>query len=95
MKRVLNGAFVAVGLVGLAGNSFAAFNFDELQNVTKLAYDDFVVWQPDHVEHFTGYKSWLSGDDARVKVYVNHDGMNMEFNYICHKHEEGPECHRQ
>ena len=87
----------ALGVLSLAPMAFGAdvLPFPDLQTVTKLAFDDFTVAQPTHVVHFTGFKTWQSADDARVKIYVNHDGMAMEFNYLCHKHETGLECHRQ
>ncbi len=76
---------------------FAAegFSFDDLAAVSKLAYEDFAKKNADHVEHLVGYKSWKSGDEARVKIYVKHDGMNMEFNYNCHRHDNSLECHAQ
>jgi hypothetical protein len=67
----------------------------ELQDATKVAVADFAAENPGHVEHFTGFKSWLSDDDARVKIYVNHNGMNMEFNFLCFKQAGGIECHVQ
>lgn len=96
MKTILaTASFVAaLGTMAVTASA-AAFDFDGMQVVSKLAYTDFTVAQPAHVEHFTGFKTWQSGDDARVKIYVNHDGMAMEFNYLCHVHETGPECHRQ
>ena len=40
--------------------------------------------------------------DATVKITVSigvatfpHDGMTMDFNYLCHKHDDGIECHAQ
>ena len=94
MKRKLLGA--ALAIVAVSVPAFAApMNFETLSTVSKLAYDDFAAANPDHVVHFNGFKAWPSGDDGRVKIYVNHDGMAMEFNYNCHVHEEGAECHRQ
>lgn len=78
-----------------AGQAFGAFSIADLQVATKAATDAFSVANPDHVEHFSGFKSWLAGDDAKVKIYVNHDGMAMEYSFLCHKHEEGVECHAQ
>lgn len=94
MKRFI---IAGLGALSLAPMALAedVLPFADLQAVTKLAFDDFGVAQPTHVQHFTGFKTWQSADDARVKIYVNHDGMAMEFNYLCHKHETGLECHRQ
>lgn len=91
-KRIVVGVF---GSLMTAGQAFAAFSIDELHEATRAATETFVAANADHVEHFTGYKSWKSGEDARVKIYVSHDGMNMEFNYLCHKHETEIECHAQ
>lgn len=93
-----NQFLVLASFLGLMANSqfaLAAFTIDELQGATKIALENFKKENVGHVEHFTGYKSWLSGDDSKVKVYVNHDGMTMEFNYLCHKHDASTECHNQ
>lgn len=90
--------FLVVGTCALSLAPIAMADvmpFADLQAVTKLSFDDFTVAQPAHVAHFTGFKTWQSADDSRVKIYVNHDGMAMEFNYLCHRHETGLECHRQ
>ena len=68
---------------------------DVLYNKAATALDDFKQSNPDHVQHFTGYKAWNSGEDSKVKVYVAHDGMNMEFNYLCMKHDASIACHAQ
>ena len=83
------------GLVLLSPSAWAAFSIDELQQATKIAVEAFQAANPAHVEHFVGFKSWKSGEEAKVKVYVSHDGMNMEYNYVCHKHESAMECHAQ
>lgn len=75
--------------------AWAAFSPDDLVDTTKIAIADFTAANPDHVAHFTGFKAWKSDEDARVKIYVDHDGHAMEFNFTCHKHDEGIECHAQ
>jgi hypothetical protein len=85
--------FTIVGFSG--GAAQAAFSIAELQQATKLASDTFEAEHRDHVDHFVGFKSWKSGEDSKVKIYVTHDGMNMEFNYLCHKHDDKVECHVQ
>ena len=88
---------VAVGTMALGAQAaFGAFSIADLEATTKLATDAFAAANPDHVQHFTGYKAWLSGEESKVKIYVNHDGMAMEFNYNCHRHEDNQlECHAQ
>ncbi len=75
--------------------SWAAFSMEELHTATKTAADVFKKSNSEHAAHFTGYKSWLSGEESKVKIYVAHDGMTMDFNYVCHKHEDEIECHAQ
>lgn len=75
-------------------NAFGAFTIDNVVEATKLAIDDFKVTSA-HAEHFLGFKSWKSGDDVKVKIYINHDGMAMEANYNCHQHDGEIECHLQ
>ena len=81
--------------MAFAQTSLAAMSFENLQELTKLSFADFSAAHPDHVAHFTGFKTWLTGEDGRVKLYVNHDGMPMEFNYLCHSHDGQLECHHQ
>ena len=95
MKKILASAAVLASVSSFAATGFAGVDFAGLQTLSKVAFTDFSIANADHVQHFTGFKSWQSGDDGRVKIYVNHDGMAMEFNYLCHFHDEGPECHLQ
>lgn len=71
------------------------FTAAKMLDATKLAIDDFTAENPTHAEHLTGFKSWKSGHDARVRLYVTHDASTMEFNFTCHEHDEGIECHAQ
>lgn len=92
MKRFL---IATLGVLAFSQASFAAMSFADLQQVTQLAYTDFSTAHPDHVVHFTGFKTWISGETSRVKVYVNHEGMAMEYSYLCERHETALECHHQ
>ena len=85
-----------VGLVGsifVTTQAFGAFTPTQLISASQIAIADFEVANPDHAVHFTGFKSWKTGEDAKVKIYVDHDGHAMEFNYLCHKHDNELECH--
>lgn len=95
MKKTLITAMTV--LMGtLAVPSIAApFSVADLLSATKIATDDFAVKNPTHAPHFTGYKAWLSGDESKVKVYVDHNGMPMDFSYLCHNHDAHIECHAQ
>ena len=84
---------VVAGSVLMASQAFGAFTSAQLIEVTTLSVTDFETANPDHALHFTGYKAWKSGEEARVKIYVNHDGHAMEFNYSCHNHDGEFECH--
>ena len=87
---------VAMTVAGLLSSvAHAAFSIEELNQATVLAVNDFKAANQAHVAHFSGYKSWKSGDDVKVKIYVNHSGSTMEFNYVCHKHGPEIECHAQ
>jgi len=95
MKKNLSLLVAAFAFVAYSQSAWAAFSIDELHTATKTAVDMFKKDQAEHAAHFTGYKSWLSGEEAKVKVYVSHDGMTMDFNYLCHKHDAAIECHAQ
>ena len=92
---------VSLLLMAFAPSAFAAFSIEELHQASRAATDEFQRDNPDHVDHFAGYKSWKSGEDAKVKIYVSHGGMNMEFNYNCYKHDNQEthetmiQCHAQ
>lgn len=75
-------------------SAMATFDIQKMQQVEALAVADFAKENSSHVEHLTGWKTWKSGDDVKVKIYVDHDGMNMEYNYNCHEHGDGKlQCH--
>jgi|GEM_PF-1009195 len=70
------------------------FDFEAMQVVTKLAMEDMVKLTPEHTEHVVGFKTWKQALDARVKIYIDHNGKALEANYLCHIHDNGPECHK-
>ena len=91
MKKSFLG--LVVGSMAFGSQAFGAFTSAELITATQQAVADFETENPDHAVHFTGFKSWKSGEDGKVKIYVDHDGHAMEFNYLCHKHDSELECH--
>ena len=95
MKTRITGCAFAFLTLASASIARADFSVADVHVAGKSATDAFAAANPDHVAHFTGYKAWKSGEEAKVKIYVSHDGMNMEFNYLCHKHDDGIECHNQ
>jgi hypothetical protein len=96
---------IAFGIAALSllanAPAFAAgehgnISIQEMQQLTGMAISEFSAENAGHVQHLTGWKTWRSGSDIKVKLYVTHDGMNMEFNYNCHKHGNGVlQCHVQ
>lgn len=95
MKRKIFFWLTVFALTSGVTQTWAAATIDELHIATKAACDEFQRTHADHVSHFTGYKSWISGDDLKVKVYVNHDGMNMDYSYVCQKHDSAIHCFEQ
>lgn len=91
MKRRFAG--LVVGAVAFAPQAFGAFTPADLISATEKSVADFETANPDHAPHFTGFKSWKTGEEGKVKIYVDHDGHAMEFNYLCHKHDNDLECH--
>lgn len=95
MKNRITKALVGT-LVALSSSSaFAAFNVEELHIATKAAVSELTKAAPEHVAHISGYKTWVSAEDAKVKLYISHDGMTMEFNYLCNRHPGSIDCHVQ
>lgn len=82
MKKNLYSAFFLT-LAFSTAPVFAAFTPAQLVDASKASLDAFAKDAPDHVAHMTGFKTWKSGEDAKVKVYVDHDGMAMEYDYSC------------
>jgi hypothetical protein len=78
----------------VSGQTFAAFSVPELEEASHAALTNFQNAHPDHLQQFTGFRSWISGDDAKVKVYVNMDpeNYNTEFDFLCQKHDSAVEC---
>ena len=91
MKTVLTLGFFSLAI---SSPLFAQEGFTpaDLIEATQTSVATFSEANPDHVEHFTGFKSWKSGTDAKVKVYVLHDGMSMDYNFSCAKHGELIHC---
>lgn len=89
-------SFITVLALGMFMTVSAKANFTvaEMQQMTTLAIEEFVKENSDHASHLTGWKVWKSGTVVKVKIYADHGGMNMEFNYGCHKHGDGLlQCH--
>src|SRR5690349_6906761 len=79
MKRLIAiASFLVFG--GTSVFASGPFTIPQLQDASKLAIHDFSEANTEHVEHFVGYKTWISGDDAKVKIYVTHEGADLEFN---------------
>jgi hypothetical protein len=82
-------------LFALTSTSTFASTFDDMQVFTKAAYADFAANNAEHVQHFNGFKTWISGAETKVKIYVNHGGMAMEYNYSCKKQGQDVSCDAQ
>lgn len=95
MKTLLMHSVLGFGMILPGASAIAEFSVDELQIAAKTAIEDFTIVNPGHVQHLTGYKTWKSDDDAKVKIYVSHDGMDMDFSYLCMKHETTTACHAE
>ncbi len=95
MKTLIAGLLASSILLLPGVASAEPFTPAELLEVTELAVNNFMTDHAEHAEGFTGYKAWKSAESAKVKIYVTHDGSNMEFNYLCERHEDGLDCHAQ
>lgn len=84
MKNVMSKLFLLLATVSLSNGALAAeFSAGDLVQATQVALKMFSDASPGHVVHITGFKTWKSGADAKVKIYMTHDGMAMETNYQC------------
>jgi hypothetical protein len=89
--KVLFAYLVMMSVMAIADES-QGFIPTELVQATSIAMELFKTANPDHIVHLSGFKTWKSGVDAKVKFYVAHDGMNMEYNYSCLKQENRIHC---
>lgn len=92
MKKIQTALAAGLVFLGVATPVFAEMNPQQLTEVTKIALDDFLK-NNIHKDHMYGFKTWKSGDDAKVKIYVKHDGMEMSFDYHCMEDTGKLVCH--
>lgn len=95
MKHTLAVALAALTATFATASFAAPFSIADLLAATKIANDDFAAANPLHAPHWTGYKAWKSGDESKIKIYVDHNGAPLDFNFLCHKHDGNIECHAQ
>jgi hypothetical protein len=77
-------------------SAFAApFTAEQLISATQVALVEFNKNNSSHGVHLTGFKTWISAEEAKVKIYVDHEGMNMDFNYLCQNHQGQIHCQPQ
>lgn len=88
-------AIVSGITAGANAEDTIGFNPKDLVQATNSAMEVFVTTNESHLPHMTGFKTWKSGSDAKVKFYINHDGMAMEYNYLCMKHDTEIHCTAQ
>jgi hypothetical protein len=75
---------VSLTLVLSSTAAMAAFTTERLLDANKAALDAFKVGFPTmKVSDITGFKTWKSGDDAKVAIYMDMSGMPMETDYDC------------
>ncbi len=95
MKNKINTLIIS-GIMALSSLLWAeepqGLNPAELIQATTAAMEVFKAANPDHMVHLSGFKTWKSGSDAKVKFYIAHDAMSMEFNYLCLKQENQIQC---
>lgn len=95
MKNKINTLIIS-GILTLSSLLWAeepqGLNPAELIQATTAAMEVFKTANPDHMVHLSGFKTWKSGSDAKVKFYVAHDAMSMEYNYLCLKQENQIQC---
>lgn len=90
MKSMM--AFLSVAVfsnLGLAGEGFSP---EQLVKATDVALKSYAAENSAHGTHVTGFKTWKSGAEAKVKIYIDHNGMAMESNYVCQEHSGQVHC---
>ena len=86
MKKLF-GLSAVFALLLSAPTAYGNFSIDELHVASQLATTSFVASHPSHSAHITGYKTWKTGLDAKVKIYVTHGTHAMEFDYLCEQYD--------
>ncbi len=67
-------------------------SLSELQAASKTATELFASKNSGHLQFVTGFKVWKAGDDAKVKVYMNHHGTAMDVEYTCFRAAGAIDC---
>ncbi len=88
---------LVLGLASLTSSLRAetTLTSDELLAITKLSFDDYAKANPEHAKHLSGFKTWISGEDGKVKIYIKHGTMAMEADYLCVRQATAFECSGQ
>lgn len=81
LKRSFFTILLSAGVTSAAAH--AAFTPEKLMEATKASVDNLRATSPAHFPHLVGYRTYKSEDDAKTTIYVDHDGMPMEFEYLC------------
>lgn len=89
MKNLI---FIASVLLSTSAFAMEGFTAEQLITATQTSIAQFNQSNSSHAAHLSGFKTWISGMDAKVKLYVSHDGMNMDFNYLCQNHGGAIHC---
>lgn len=87
--------FTATLIFSVTATAMEGFTADQLITATQTSIAHFNQNNNSHTAHLSGFKTWISGMDAKVKLYVSHDGMNMDFNYLCQNHGGTIHCTAQ
>jgi hypothetical protein len=85
MKKLLIIGFFAAG-AALADEAKVQGTSRVTSEVLKIFLRDEKV----HIEHFTGVKTWPSGDNYKSKVYLH---GNDVLSYECMEHHQGDQIH--
>lgn len=68
---------------------------EELLTIAKQVLKEFTEANPGHAGHLTGFKVWRSGQDGKVKLYLDHGGHEMESDYLCVRQANRFECREE
>ena len=92
-RQMILALMAALSFSTLAGAAEATdFTSADLLAASEAALKSFQTGSPEHAAHLTGFKTWKSGVDAKVKIYVLHGGATMEMNYLCIKSANQIRC---
>lgn len=85
----------AIEFFALPARADNPLNQAQLLKVTQLSLQDYAVNEPEMTKSVSGFKTVTAGNNAKVSIVMDADGMHMTANYLCVPQGADFSCHVQ